>query len=98
MFLQLNILYAAERGLEKTLRFLILRKANVNQEFGADRTSALQRAAAHGHWKICELLLNAGADKSWTGIPSGKTAAQWAAEQGHKELAAFIESWGRVCS
>lgn len=89
-----TLMYAAQNGHEQAVRFLIAQKANVNPVSG-DGVSALQLAAFHGHLTVCEVLLKAGADKHMKSYR--KTAAQWAAQKGHKELAEFIESWGQVC-
>lgn len=82
------LMWAADRGHQAAVQFLIARKANVNQTntYGC---FPLFYAAHEGHKDICQLLLKAGADKHMKF--RSKTAAQWAAEKGHKELAALIE-------
>lgn len=87
------LLAAVYYGHKAAAEFLIGRKANLNH---TNKVGAfpLYLAAFYGHKDISEVLLKAGADKSRQ--CDGKTAAQWAAEQGHKTLAEFIESWGKV--
>lgn len=75
------------------IEFLISHKANVNHK-STYGLCALYYAACRGDKSICEVLLKAGAVKYY--CYNGKTPAQWAVIQGHKDLAAFIESWGTV--
>lgn len=86
-------MFAAARDHKVAVEFLIARKANVNQldKHGA---GALHCAAFYGHKDVCEVLLKAGADKSI--VFKGNNSAQCAAARGHKELAAFIDSWVQV--
>lgn len=84
------LMLAATKGHKAAVEFLISRKANVNKinKYGQ---FSLYFAAYYGHKGVCDVLLKAGAD---TTIDCARTtAAEWAAEKGHKELAAFIDSW-----
>lgn len=84
------LMLAANNGHKAAVEFLIARRANVNL-VNCDGHFALYYAAFIGHKDVCEALLKAGADKTLK--YNEKTAAQWASEEGHKQLAAFIESW-----
>lgn len=88
------LMFASMGGHVAAVEFLTAHKANVNSTTDAGQF-ALYYGAIYNHQLACAAVLNAGADKNLT--YHGKTAAQWAADQGHKELAAFIESWGQVC-
>lgn len=89
------VLCAAMHDHKSAVEFLIAHKANVNHKNVAG-TFALYHAAYFNYKGVCEALLKGRADKNLT-TKHGKTAAQTAEERGHKELAAFIESWGQVC-
>mmetsp|Transcript_67534 Transcript_67534/g.162125 ORF Transcript_67534/g.162125 Transcript_67534/m.162125 type:complete len:496 (-) Transcript_67534:190-1677(-) len=67
-----------------------LADVTVIQAIAADRRgrNALHVAAAAGHPRVCQLLLNLGrADPWWCNAAdtSGKTALHWAADRGHHE-------------
>lgn len=86
-------MWAAQEGHKAAVEFMIARNANVNysNKVGA---CALYCAALHGRSTVCEALLKAGANKkARVGI---KTSAQWAAQKGHTDLAAFIESFSEL--
>lgn len=87
------LIIAAANGQEAAVDWLIAHKANVNHQVD-DGMPALIRAAPLNRKNICEALLKAGADRNQK--MGDRTAAQWAALQGHEELAAFIESWKPV--
>lgn len=87
------LIKAAENGHTAAVEFLIAHKANVNYSTRDTGYSALFAAVYDGHTTVCEVLLRAGADKSKK--RNWRTPAQLAAERGHQELAAFIDSWGQ---
>lgn len=69
------------------VRFLLDKKANANARC-TDEKFPLFAAAYHGRTDRCELLLHFGADA--TSTFQGKTAAEWAAAQGHAALAKLV--------
>lgn len=66
----------------EAVKFLLARKANVNQTNKVGKF-ALYFAAVKGYDEICEALLESGADQNMK--YDGKTAAQWAADRRHFE-------------
>lgn len=84
------LMVAAEGGHTAAVELLIKRNASLNLISGRGFT-ALILAAYYGQKDTSELLLKAGADKAMK--TGGRTAAQWASDRGHAELAALLESW-----
>ncbi len=91
---QINYLHLdAKRGDIESCRRLLATGSDPNQKNATGQTP-LHSAAGKGHKRICELLLEYGADINIreTG-PSGQTAWQLAANNGHRELAGFLISY-----
>jgi ankyrin repeat protein len=85
--------YAAYRGNERVVRYLIDRGANVNAgagNGGAYSNTPLMMAAIQGHESIVMTLLRAGADADIR-IFGGHTAAELAAKYNHRRLAQIIQ-------
>ncbi|HYC45461.1 MAG TPA: ankyrin repeat domain-containing protein [Burkholderiales bacterium] len=85
--------YAAYRGNERVVRYLIERGANVNSgagRGGAYSNTPLMMAAIQGHESIVMLLLRAGADADIR-ILGGHNAAELAAKYNHRRLAQIIQ-------
>lgn len=85
---QTALMSAAYRGLEHSVRLLILEGADPNFSNRNDRT-ALMAAATAGHRRIALELLRHGADAAWLDI-DGKVAGAYAFERGHHELAELL--------
>lgn len=85
------LMYAADKGLNDIVNVILLRRPDVDRLSTRGRC-ALYLAAMRGHRAICEALLAAKANADI--VCGGKTPAQCALAEGHKELAALIE---RVC-
>jgi len=82
--------FAAQNGHEQVAQALIRNGADVNRTSKAGVTP-LMGAARGGHRKAVELFLEAGADRGAT--VNGKTAQQWAENQGLNEIADLIASY-----
>lgn len=89
------LLSAAQNRRQQAVCWLIDRNANVNHTNKLGQFALYFAAHTDSARDICDALLWAGADKNMT--YEGKTAAQFAAEKGHFELAEFIQSWKMVC-
>lgn len=87
------LMFAANQGHKAAVDLLLSRKANVNHTAHIG-CFPLWNGAFYGHKEVCETLLSAGADQTMKF--RGKTAAQWAVDRGHKQLAALIDSWSQV--
>ena len=85
---QTALMSAAYRGLEHSVRVLILEGADPNYSNRNNRT-ALMAAATAGHRRIALDLLRHGADAAWLDI-DGKVAGAYAFERGHDELAELL--------
>ena len=72
------------------VRFLLAQGAPVDEPQAGGFTPLFSAAAANDRGLV-ELLLNHGADASHES-DSGKTAADFARDRGHTELAAWLES------
>lgn len=84
--------YAAYRGNERVVRYLIERGARVNadaQDGGTYVNTPLMMAAIQGHERIARSLLQAGADAD-VRVYGGHTAAEFAAKYNHKSLADLL--------
>lgn len=88
------LIWAARKGHKAAVEFLLSRNASL---LAVDRRkdSALIVAAFGGYKDVCQVLLQAGADKSYKGN-CGRSAAEWAANQGHAALVEFINSFSPV--
>jgi ankyrin repeat protein len=63
--------WCAYYGDVSAIRFLLAQGA-VLEELGEDLGLAV--AAFHGHWKLCQLLIEKGADVNWSESETGETA------------------------
>lgn len=81
--------YAASKGHEDTVRYLLSQKAIVNAP-APDGTSPLMMAALSGKRAVVDLLLAAGADPGMQNA-QGLSAADWARSANHDQLAAYLE-------
>lgn len=85
--------YAAYRGNERVVRYLIDRGARVNADASAGGTyinTPLMMAAIQGHEGIARVLLRAGADAD-VRVYGGHTAAEFAAKYNHHALAQILQ-------
>merc|ERR1712217_443935 len=80
--------WAARNGNEELVRLLLNNGACVNAQGAKSDCSALMTAAIHGHIRIAEILLQAGADVSLTDV-EGQTAIDLA--HGYPEFVALLE-------
>lgn len=81
--------YAASKGHEETVRYLLSQKAIVNAP-APDGTSPLMMAALSGKRAVVDLLLAAGADPSMQNA-QGLSPADWARSANHDQLAAYLD-------
>jgi ankyrin repeat protein len=84
--------YAAYRGNERVVSFLIQRGASVNadaRDGGTYVNTPLMMAAIQGHESIARSLLRAGADADIR-VYGGHTAAEFAAKYNHRSLANLL--------
>lgn len=88
---QTALFYAACYGYAAVVNLLLNNGANVEVREKFRDSTALHEAAFRGHTRVVELLLRSGADKDAKDI-HGKTAAEGAAEQGHKEVEMLLLS------
>jgi ankyrin repeat protein len=72
----------------EAVRLLISHGADVDEP-GTERKTALMHAAADGNWELCDLLLSYGADAT-AGDMFGRTAADWAEQNGHGRTASLL--------
>lgn len=86
------LMHAARNGHTAAVETLVALNATV--DLVCKHGTALWCAAVGGHGSVCEALLKLGADKALQ--YEGKTAAQWAEDEGHVQLGAFIAAW-KVC-
>jgi hypothetical protein len=84
--------YAAYRGNQRVVRFLIERGASVNadaRDGGTYVNTPLMMAAIQGHESIARSLLRAGADAD-VRVYGGHTAAEFAVKYNHRSLADLL--------
>lgn len=81
--------YAASKGHEETVRYLLSQKAIVNAP-APDGTSPLMMAALSGKRAVVEVLLAAGADPTMQNA-QGLSPADWARSANHEQLASFLD-------
>jgi ankyrin repeat protein len=74
------------------VRLLISRGVDIDEP-GTEWKTALMHAAASGNWSLCALLLSCGADAA-AGDMFGRTAADWAEDNGHGRTAALLRRAG----
>ena len=83
---------AATFGLEKIVDLLLEKSAFVNVKTNSGWT-ALIGATFNGNKKVIKLLLEKSAD--FNAVFEGKTALDWARDQGHDEIAKIILQYKR---
>ncbi len=81
--------YAASKGHEDTVRYLLSQKAIVNAP-SPDGTSPLMMAALSGKRVVVDLLLAAGADPKMQNA-QGLSPADWARSANHEQLASYLD-------
>ncbi len=81
--------YAASKGREETVRYLLSQKAIVNAP-APDGTSPLMMGALSGNRRVVDMLLQAGADPTMQNA-QGLSAASWARSANHDQLADYLE-------
>ncbi|MCM2558932.1 ankyrin repeat domain-containing protein [Alcaligenes faecalis] len=81
--------YAASKGHEETVRYLLSQKAIVNAP-APDGTSPLMMAALSGKRAVVDVLLAAGADPSMQNA-QGLSPADWARSANHEQLASYLD-------
>lgn len=81
--------YAASKGREDTVRYLLSQQAIVNAP-APDGTSPLMMAALSGNRTVVDMLLQAGADPTMQNAQS-LSAASWARSANHDKLANYLE-------
>jgi ankyrin repeat protein len=82
------LMNAAGMGNKEMVQMLLAKGANVNA-MTTGKYTALMSAALTGQTEIVKLLLDAGADPRVIDV-SGKSAAKYAEDQKHKELAQLL--------
>ena len=78
--------WAAREGKDAVATQLVKANVNVNAVTNNSGSTPLHMAAAYGHAIVADLLLGAGANPKAVN-KLGRTPAQWAEQQGHRELA-----------
>lgn len=81
--------YAAYRGNDRLVRFLVERgaRANADAEDGLTYVNTpLMMAAIQGHQTVADYLIRAGADPKVRVINGGSTAAEFAAKYNHSQV------------
>lgn len=81
--------YAASKGREETVRYLLSQKAIVNAP-APDGTSPLMMGALSGNRQVVDMLLQAGADPAMQNA-QGLSAASWARSANHEQLADYLD-------
>lgn len=92
------LMYAAFFGHQAALELLLEHKADPNlvgiDSIDQSEKFALFFAARAGYKGCCEALLKARADPAM--LHDGKPLARIARKEGHTDLAAFLDAWGKV--
>ena len=88
------LMYAASGPFPETVQLLIDKGAKVNIIDNNEKWTALMFAAAEGQAEIVKKLLKAGADTTLKDV-DGDTAADFAVQKGHTELAEMIRQYGQ---
>ncbi|HYL98888.1 MAG TPA: ankyrin repeat domain-containing protein, partial [Blastocatellia bacterium] len=88
-----SLVYACTNNQIEAAEFLLKKGADVNSiPPGFDYNGTpLHNAALNGHKEIVDLLLAHGADPAIKDNKISQTAARWAANGGHSELAAYLK-------
>jgi ankyrin repeat protein len=85
------LLYASTGPFAETVKLLLDNHADPNITDNDEHFSPLMHAAAEGQLEVVKLLLDSGADPSLKDI-DGETAALFALNNGHTEVAGLIQS------
>ncbi len=85
------LLYASTGPFAETVKLLLDHHADPNIADNDERFSPLMHAAAEGQLEVAKLLLDSGADPALKDI-DGETAALFARNNGHTEVAGLIQS------
>ena len=85
------LLYASTGPFAETVKLLLDHHADPNIVDHDEHFSPLMHAAAEGQLEVVKLLLDSGADPSLKDI-DGETAALFARNNGHTEVAGLIQS------
>jgi ankyrin repeat protein len=85
------LLYASTGPFPETVKLLLAHHADPNIVDNDEQFSPLMHAAAEGQLEVAKLLLESGADPALKDI-DGETAALFANNNGHAEVAGLIQS------
>lgn len=85
------LMYASTGPFPKTVELLLEYKSDPNSVDKEEHFTPLMHAAAEGHLDVVKVLLQNGADPFLVDI-DGDTAEAFALQNGHKEIADFINS------
>jgi len=88
-----DLLLAAYRGRKGAVSMLLGEKADPNETDNLGRT-ALIHAAAQGHEKVVEVLIEAGTDVLYSPSTDGRTALHWSAFYGHRQCCDLLQNAG----
>ena len=80
-----DLLASAYRGRKGAVVTLLEKNGDPNETDNLGRT-ALIHAAAQGHEKVVEVLIEAGTDALYSPSTDGRTALHWAAFYGHRSV------------
>jgi len=80
-----ELLTSAYRGRRQAVAALLEKKGDPNETDNLGRT-ALIHAAAQGHDRVVEVLIEAGTDALYSPSTDGRTALHWAAFYGHRSV------------
>jgi ankyrin repeat protein len=86
------LLYASTGPFAETVRLLLEHHADPNIVDNDEHFSPLMHAAAEGQLEVVRILLESGADPTMKDI-DGETAALFARNNGHTEVAGLIQSF-----
>ncbi|KAI1362951.1 hypothetical protein F5Y08DRAFT_354868 [Xylaria arbuscula] len=84
------IAYAAQEGLESTVRLLLERGADVNTRDAHDGDTAIMHAARLGNETLVQLLLKRGADVNAKSTKNGHAAVFYAAQKRHGSIVRLL--------
>lgn len=81
--------FAAAGGAQRMISWLLAR--GFDPDAGSDQGTPLLSAAVNGHLQTCTLLLDHGADPCFTLPYLGMTAADFARQKNHRDLAEYLD-------